>query len=88
MSERFASNEEFYRYLDAFVERLARDGHHAIAIKLDDLLHHTAWTTSSELFGELRASLDAYVRSPAAKRPEITAECRDLIDSMASAGRR
>jgi malate synthase len=82
----FASNEAFHRYLDTFVEKLAKAGHHGIAIRIDDLLHHTAWTTSSELVGELRASLDAFLRSPPAKQAEIVAACREVIAIIRSAG--
>jgi hypothetical protein len=82
----FASNEAFYRYLDTFVEKLAKAGHHGIAIRIDDLLHHTAWTTSSELFGELRASLDAFVHSPPEKPAEIVAACREVIAMIRGGG--
>jgi hypothetical protein len=53
----FNSNQEFYVHVDSLIERLK--GLHLIAParELHAILHEGAWTTSSELLGELRLAL-------------------------------
>jgi hypothetical protein len=50
---RFKRLDEFYQAVDDLIARLIAEGRPADAQKLADLLHGTAWTTSSELLGEL-----------------------------------
>lgn len=54
---RFTSLDEFYFALDVLIERLNADGHHEDALKLNKLIHEMAWTTGSELLGELMLAL-------------------------------
>ena len=42
-----------YQPFDELISQLRADNHTKIADELDDLLHRVAWTTSSELVGEL-----------------------------------
>ena len=54
---RFKKLDEFYQAVDDLIAKLHAEGHPADAQKLNDLLHGTAWTTSSELLGELMLAL-------------------------------
>jgi hypothetical protein len=54
---RFKKLDEFYKALDALIERLETDGHQGDAQKLNTLIHGTVWTTGSELLGELMLTL-------------------------------
>jgi hypothetical protein len=49
--------DEFYKAVDGLIDRLNANQQTDEAAKLDDLLHHTAWTTGSELLGELQIAL-------------------------------
>jgi hypothetical protein len=49
----FKRLDEFYNAVDDLIVRLNSEGHLDDAQKLNTLLHGTAWTTSSELLGEL-----------------------------------
>jgi hypothetical protein len=50
----YASVQDFYNDVDKLIESLRAVGHVQYAENLQDLLHKTAWTTASELLGELR----------------------------------
>jgi hypothetical protein len=50
----YSSNQDFYNHIDEIVEILRSTKHSKSADKIDYLIHKVAWTTSSELFGELR----------------------------------
>ena len=54
---RFKKLDEFYKALDVLIERLNSGGHQGDAQKLNTLIHGTAWTTGSELLGELMLAL-------------------------------
>ena len=54
---RFKRLDEFYQAVDDLIARLNAEGHSADAQKLNELMHGTAWTTSSELLGELMLAL-------------------------------
>jgi hypothetical protein len=53
---RYETLQEFYEAVNDLSTWLKREGHVEDASKLDDLMH-TAWTTGSELIGELRLAL-------------------------------
>ncbi len=57
MISRFKTLDEFYKAVDALIEKLKAGGFAQDARKLDDLMYHTAWTTGSELLGELSFAL-------------------------------
>jgi len=78
----FASNQQFYDHLDSVVRLLAEGGHGEVAAQIDDLLHGVAWTTSSELFGELKARFEAFLRSSMPKEPTLVAACREIISTI------
>ena len=50
----YKSNAEFYQHLDALTASLNESGFSEAGQKIAFLIHKVAWTTSSELFGELR----------------------------------
>jgi hypothetical protein len=53
----FANNTEFYAFIDTIAQRLRGTDRPDVAERLHTLIHKVAWTTSSELFGELRIAL-------------------------------
>jgi hypothetical protein len=53
----FANNTEFYAFIDTIAQRLRGTDRPDDAERLHTLIHNVAWTTSSELFGELRIAL-------------------------------
>ena len=53
---RFRNLDEFYKAINVLIEWLRREGHSKEAQKLDTLMH-TAWTTGSELLGEIMLTL-------------------------------
>jgi len=53
----FASNADFYDFVDTIAERLRRYHRFADAERLHTLIHKVVWTTSTELFGGLRLAL-------------------------------
>jgi hypothetical protein len=69
-----------HELFDELIQRLRVDGYVEAAGRLHTLLHEVAWTSSSELLGELGLALLAFERST----PVIGAELRRLLDrSMA-----
>jgi len=53
---RFTNLDEFYAAVMQLIHWLGREGHQGEARILDSIMH-TAWTTSSELLGELMLAL-------------------------------
>ncbi len=53
----FANNSEFYAFIDTIAQRLRSNGLVEDGERLNTLVHKIAWTTSTELFGELRIAL-------------------------------
>jgi hypothetical protein len=54
---RFKKLDEFYKAIDVLIERLNAEGYPGDAQRLNTLIHGTAWTTGSELLGELMLAL-------------------------------
>ena len=55
--EPFKSNEEFYVYVDCLRIELNEKGFSKTSQELNFILHETAYTTSSEFFGEIKFAL-------------------------------
>jgi hypothetical protein len=53
----FSSNAEFSAFIDTIAQRLRSAGFREDGERLNTLVHKVAWTTSTELFGELRIAL-------------------------------
>jgi hypothetical protein len=58
-----------YECFDELIRRLRAEGHVAPADKLHRLLHEVAWTTGSELIGELRLAILTFQLSMPALEP-------------------
>ena len=75
---RFKKLDEFYVAVDGLSEWLKREGHPDEGQELHTLMHETAWTTSSELLGELMLALDKMKGKYSQElRAEIN-ECREF----------
>jgi hypothetical protein len=57
MNSRIRSLDEFYRAINNLIQSLAAKGFIEDSAKLNDLIHETSWTTSSELLGEVGLAL-------------------------------
>ena len=85
--ESFASNDEFYAFVDGVSKRLADAGYQIHAQKLHRLLHQIAWTTSTELFGELEQAF-VEVRATAQLSPELDLDLAHCLMAVRKALRR
>jgi hypothetical protein len=69
---------------DELIRQLRAEGHADPAARLHALLKEVAWTTSSELWGELGLEILAFERSGAAASPDL----RRRIDTCMRSVRR
>jgi hypothetical protein len=60
----YESNQQFYNHIDKVVASLRLTGQIDIANQIHHLLHKVTWTSSSELFGELRERFEKVLKSP------------------------
>jgi hypothetical protein len=74
-----ARHQDGERCFEDLITRLRADGHGAMADRFDDLLHRTAWTTGSELLGELGLALRDFRRS----RPTMSHPLQQLVRTCA-----
>ena len=79
---RLATSEEFPGVIDAVRDKLRIHGFSSEADRLHKLVHEMAWTTSSELYGELRLGLDEMRKGCPNLPPDIAREVRRLIKSI------
>ena len=77
MKTRFEALDEFYKAVDALSERLAAEQHDDEARRLRSLMHEIAWTTSSELLGELML---AFKKMKGRYSPELTREINECLE--------
>lgn len=78
--DRFTSNEEFFSLVGQVADRLRAEGLTAEANSLHRILHETARTTSSELFGELGlAILGAQRRAGASVSPQSAKDIEQCV---------
>jgi hypothetical protein len=75
----YVSNQQFYDHIDQVVASLKSTGQVEIANQIDYLLHKVAWTTTSELFGELRDRFEQALKSPTPLPSEIEVELKGFI---------
>ena len=73
-----------YECFDELIQQLRAEGHGEAAERLDSVLHHTAWTTSSELLGELGLAILAFKR----QRPATSGALRQHLKTCLRAVRR
>ena len=79
---RLATSEDFPGVIDALRDKLRSHGFSREADRLHKLVHEMAWTTSSELYGELRLGLDEMRKGCHNLPPDIAREVRRLIKSI------
>jgi hypothetical protein len=64
-------NPKPYADFDELISRLRAEGHVQVAQRLLSLLHETAWTTGSELMGELGLEIVNFQRNHKLVSPEL-----------------
>ena len=79
---RLATSEEFPGVIDTVSDKLRSHGFSSEADRLHKLIHEMAWTTSSELYGELRLGLDEMRKGCHNLPPDIAREVDRLIKSI------
>jgi hypothetical protein len=79
---RLATSHEFPGVIDAVSDKLRSHGFSGEADRLHKLVHEMAWTTSSELYGELRLGLNEIWKECHNLPPDIAGEVRRLIKSI------
>jgi hypothetical protein len=84
----YESNQQFYDHIDEVVSALKSTGRVEIANQIDYLLHKVAWTTSSELFGELRDRFEQALKSPTPLPSAIEIELKGFIATINQAWER
>ncbi len=60
---------------EALLRQALADGHTELADRLDQIMHHIAYTTGSELIGELGLAVREFERS----KPTVSPELRQLL---------
>ena len=78
----YESHQQFYDHIDEVVASLRSAGQVDIANQIDYLLHQVAWTTTSELFGELRERFEAALKSPTPLPSAIAVDLKEFITSI------
>lgn len=73
---KFKTMEEFYRGIDLLAEKLRQPGNAPDADHVYALVHKVAWTTASELLGELALTLEE-IRHGASR--EVRSEIDDCL---------
>ncbi len=79
-----SSANDGYHCFEQLIVDLQAEGHGDVAAKLDYLLHKVAWTTGSELLGELGLQILGFQRD----HPNVTAELRQSLGSCMDTVRR
>jgi len=69
MEPTFDSNDDFYKYVDGTIVEMQLAGLNKEAERLEFLLHKCAWTTPTELFGELGLSILKILDLPSVPDP-------------------
>jgi len=79
---RLAGSEEFPAVVDAVRDKLRDAGLVEEAGRLHTLVHEMAWTTSSELYGELSSALKRIRSERTELPPEIASEIGRIMKSI------
>ncbi len=74
-----------YDRLRQVIQALYDEGWEEAAVRLDDLLNHTAWTTTSELLGELGLAIRDFERTRPAMTSSLRATLKECKDSVRGA---
>ena len=73
-----------YECFEELIRQLRSAGHTSAAQKLDQTLHGVAWTTGSELIGELGAEILVFQRAT----PEVDAKLQSTLSRCMAMVRR
>ncbi|MSR77713.1 MAG: hypothetical protein EXS63_05745 [Candidatus Omnitrophica bacterium] len=74
------NNEVFFKHLDKLALFMKEQGFPEASQSITELLHDTAWTTSSELLGELRLLLVRLLQDYREKFPRfVDADIKNCI---------
>ena len=79
-----SSANDGYQCFEQLIVNLGAEGHGDVAAKLDYLLHKVAWTTGSELLGEMGLEILRFQRD----HVTVTAELRQSLGSCMDTVRR
>ena len=71
----YQSNQEFYDDIDSAIEMMRHEGFNSDSEEINFLLHKVAWTTNSELFGDLRNKFISILE----KNSDFPVELRDKL---------
>ena len=71
-----------YDCFEELIRQLRSAGHEVTAQKLDDLLHGTAWTTGSELIGELGLEILAFQKITPDAGVELQVTVRQCLEMV------
>ena len=74
-TNKFNSLDGFYKAVDSLIEKLNAEGFKEDASKINSLMHETAWTTGSELMGELSIVLKGMKQTYPREISEEIKEC-------------
>ena len=74
--EQFSGTDDFYAFVDLLGTRLSEEGLAEHSRELHVLIHEVAWTTGSELLGELGAELK---RIQELHEPHLPADVSEAI---------
>ena len=77
-----ARPDEFPAVIDAIRDKLRSHGFTGEADRLHALVHEMVWTTSNELYGELRLALTKIRKERRDLPSDIAAEIRRIIKSI------
>jgi putative NADPH-quinone reductase len=75
-TSKYKSLDDFYKAMDFLAEKLNENGFKEDATNLNSLMHDIAWTTGSELIGELSLVLKSMKQK---YPPEISAEIKECL---------
>ena len=84
----YESNQQFYDHIDEVVVLLRNEGYIGIADQVHYLLHRVAWTTTSELFGELRNRFEQALNSATPLPSSIDAQLKGFVATIDQAWER
>lgn len=85
---KFASSAEFPLFIDAIAQELRQSAFTSDADRLHELTHKMAWTTGTELLGELRIALKEIRKGRTGLPSELSSDIRYAIKSIDKAMRR
>jgi len=78
MKTKIKDIESLYSSIDKLICLLKNEGHEETALKLQSYVHETAWTTGSELLGELNLYLNKFNDPLEKETLSLLNECKNF----------